>query len=146
MAKKVRLDLIGKRFGKLEVIDSDGSDKHGFSMWKVKCDCGIEKSVRGINLKSGSTQSCGCSRSKYAVNDGRPYPNQLMVGDVFGKLVVLSIQMVDEGRHRHYLCLCDCGMYTVVREDNLKNGNTRSCGCMRYEKKSKLDENDDEIW
>lgn len=28
-------------------------------------------------------------------------------------------------------CQCDCGNFTVVKSDNLKNGHTASCGCVR---------------
>ena len=32
-------------------------------------------------------------------------------------------------QHNQYLCRCDCGNLTVVTGNNLKNGNTSSCGC-----------------
>jgi hypothetical protein len=28
-------------------------------------------------------------------------------------------------------CLCDCGQTTIVRVENLKSGNTKSCGCRK---------------
>ena len=31
-----------------------------FSKWLCRCECGNEKSVLGIDLKAGKTQSCGC--------------------------------------------------------------------------------------
>lgn len=55
------LDLVGKRFGLLTVIERRGSDKNGQSMWLCRCDCGTEKIIRGHDLKGG-TKSCGCSR------------------------------------------------------------------------------------
>lgn len=55
------LDLIGLRFGKLTVVERRGSDAKGQSLWLCRCDCGIEKVVRGHDLKGG-TKSCGCSR------------------------------------------------------------------------------------
>lgn len=55
------LDLVGKRFGSLVVIERRGSDEKGQSMWLVHCDCGTEKVVRGHDLKGG-VKSCGCSR------------------------------------------------------------------------------------
>jgi hypothetical protein len=30
-------------------------------------------------------------------------------------------------------CVCDCGNVRIVRGDSLKNGNTKSCGCLRKE-------------
>jgi hypothetical protein len=32
---------------------------------------------------------------------------------------------------RRWVCRCDCGNLTEVREDRLKNHTTRSCGCVR---------------
>lgn len=55
------LDLVGKRFGSLLVIERRGSDEKGQSLWLCRCDCGTEKIVRGHDLKGG-TKSCGCSR------------------------------------------------------------------------------------
>lgn len=54
-------DLTGKRFGKLTVI---GLDKivNRKSYWKVKCDCGTEKSVRGDTLRV--ITSCGCVKKE----------------------------------------------------------------------------------
>lgn len=57
-------DLTGKRFGRLVVIEevephfTPGGQK--VLMWKCKCDCGTEKIISGISLKSGATISCGC--------------------------------------------------------------------------------------
>lgn len=55
------LNLVGKRFGFLLVIERKGSDEKGQSLWLCRCDCGTEKVVRGHDLKGG-TKSCGCSR------------------------------------------------------------------------------------
>ncbi len=30
-----------------------------------------------------------------------------------------------------YLCQCDCGNYKIIKADNLRNGNTHSCGCLK---------------
>lgn len=56
-------DLAGKRFGKLIAIEiSKCRSKSDKPMWKVRCDCGIEKDVIVYSLTSGNTTSCGCSR------------------------------------------------------------------------------------
>ncbi|KKM85696.1 hypothetical protein LCGC14_1286380 [marine sediment metagenome] len=58
MAKLI--NLIGKKFGKLIVIKKTDKNKWGNYYWLCKCDCGKEKIIRGNNLKSGVTKSCGC--------------------------------------------------------------------------------------
>lgn len=54
-------DLTGKQFGKLKVVGLDKSEK-GRSYWKVKCQCGTEKVVRGDTLKV--ITSCGCAKKE----------------------------------------------------------------------------------
>lgn len=47
------------RFGRLLVV---GRSLHrgAQARWVCKCDCGIELTVRGQDLRNGHTQSCGC--------------------------------------------------------------------------------------
>ena len=54
------LDLKGKTFNRLTVIERVDSDKKGQSMWLCKCDCGTVKIIQGYCLKKGLTKSCGC--------------------------------------------------------------------------------------
>ena len=54
------IDLTGKRFGRLIVLRYVDKDTQRNSRWLCMCDCNKEKVVRGNNLKSGVTKSCGC--------------------------------------------------------------------------------------
>ena len=36
--------------------------------------------------------------------------------------------------HIMYICGCDCGKQVVVKAENLRSGNTKSCGCLSLEK------------
>lgn len=54
------VDLTGKRFGRLTVIEQAGRTKNGRVKWKCICDCGKEAIVAGSCLTSGHTKSCGC--------------------------------------------------------------------------------------
>ena len=56
----MKLNLIGQRFGRLLVISEAGSDKHQKIKWLCRCDCSVEKVVRGSSLRIGETKSCGC--------------------------------------------------------------------------------------
>lgn len=60
MAKLI--DLVGKKFGFLTVIERAENTKNGGSKWKCKCDCGNETVVSAGNLKNGAVKSCGCLR------------------------------------------------------------------------------------
>lgn len=47
------------------------------------------------------------------------------------KFSMLEVLEKDCSKNRvHYFCLCDCGNKKSVRADSLKNGNTKSCGCL----------------
>jgi hypothetical protein len=50
-----KIDLTGKRFGRLVVIAYAGGGK-----WLCICDCGTRVVVRGRCLREGQTNSCGC--------------------------------------------------------------------------------------
>lgn len=53
------------------------------------------------------------------------------VGKSYGSLRVLR-ELPAAGPRRFWLCACDCGTAEVrVRQDQLKSGHTRSCGCLR---------------
>lgn len=54
-----QIDLTGRRFGRLLVVEKHGHKGKAVA-WLCKCDCGSEVIVRGKDLRSGATQSCGC--------------------------------------------------------------------------------------
>lgn len=60
----LRIDLVGRSFGRLTVIKELGRDKHYNIKWLCHCVCGKEVAVFGGGLKSGQHQSCGCLRNE----------------------------------------------------------------------------------
>ena len=65
---------------------------------------------------------------------GRKYV-ELPIGAKFGMLTVLERgpdKILKSGHHQGtYKCLCDCGTETIVGTTALKNGTTKSCGCLK---------------
>ena len=53
------LHLEGQRFGRLTVIQRNGSIC-GHTAWLCVCDCGKTKTVIANDLRKGKTVSCGC--------------------------------------------------------------------------------------
>jgi len=53
-------DMIGKRFGRLTVIEFAGMNYRRSATWRCLCDCGNEKIVDGNPLRMGTVRSCGC--------------------------------------------------------------------------------------
>lgn len=62
-SKDKLIDLKGKKFGKLSVIEQTDRPlqvRNKRPYWLCKCDCGKTKVVLGLNLRKGYTTSCGC--------------------------------------------------------------------------------------
>lgn len=59
----------------------------------------------------------------------------VVIGKRYGKLTVeKKAEKKGKSRDSRWVCLCDCGKRTVAMANNLKKGNTRSCGCLTYER------------
>lgn len=56
-------------------------------------------------------------------------------GMKFGRLLVLETIRGDQ-RGSTLRCLCDCGKQVVALAYNVRNGNTKSCGCLAVEQKA----------
>ncbi len=72
----IKYDLIGKKFGKLTVIENLPS-KNQSRMWKCKCACGNERIYKTKILVSKQAVTCGCSKYTRALKHGmagsKPY-------------------------------------------------------------------------
>lgn len=56
-----------------------------------------------------------------------------LTGQRFGRLNVISLSPKRSGGHLHWICGCECGNTITVLGYNLRNGNTKSCGCLQKE-------------
>ena len=65
-----------------------------------------------------------------------------MIGNKYGRLTVLDFAedyISSRGSHLcQFLCLCDCGKQVIVQAANIKNGSTKSCGCLVKEHINRL--------
>lgn len=117
-------DLTGKVFGKLTVVERIGSNSKGSIEWKCQCDCGGETIATTRGLNSGSNKSCGCLKK---VNKYR----EDITGQVFERLTVLEyLGRNPKSNASMYRCKCECGKEIITRKSALKNGSTKSCGCL----------------
>lgn len=54
-------DMTGLVFGRLTVESFSGINSVGrCAEWICRCSCGVVKAIRGLCLRQGKTQSCGC--------------------------------------------------------------------------------------
>lgn len=60
-------DLTGHRFHRFVVLGFHGKSETAHELWRVACDCGVEKVVSRGKLISGHTKSCGCLRRPHGM-------------------------------------------------------------------------------
>lgn len=119
--RKKFVDLTGKTFGRLTAVSPTDRRQGGNIVWKCSCLCGNTAFVSGRNLTRGQTKSCGC-----LLKEKRDISNQR-----FGNLVALYPDSPSKDGHLKWICACDCGKICSISISNLKNGHTRSCGCLQ---------------
>lgn len=125
------IDLTGKRFGKLLVINKAPTVK-GRTKWLCQCDCGNTKIIGANELKRGETNSCGCIRHQ-ASKQRKDFTNKRI-----GHLTVIEIDKTHDTKNGLYwICRCDCGNYITLKVGDLsteesKGQSNRSCGCVPY--------------
>jgi len=127
---KIKYNMQGMQIGSIYVVKyaNDGS-------WECKCKCGKTIYVKGFNLRNAID-----NKIDYMCSDCKAL-NRLdnLTGKTFGNWYVrkyLGNQM--------YECECCCDKHTIksVSGKSLKNGTSKSCGCMtaRKIKKYQLEE------
>lgn len=122
------IDYTGSKFGRLTVVAL--SHKRGnHKYWRCRCECGNEKLVSGTNLKNGHAKSCGCYNKELI----KERNFQDLTGQKFNRLTVVEYAGIHLDKFHKWKCLCDCGNYTEVITGKLKNGHTKSCGCLKNE-------------
>jgi hypothetical protein len=94
-----------------------------------ECDCGKKIEIQGKDIGK-KTKSCGCLlRDKIR--------KIILPGTVFGRLTVLELCAPTERKPSVgkliYKCQCECGSEVSVSGTSLRDGNTRSCGCISRE-------------
>lgn len=130
MPKKI--DLTGQVFGRLTALEDVGRKGGGHILWRCQCSCGNFINVSSNALRRKNTQSCGCLQ-KEQVSE-RSYKD--LVGQRFDRLTVLE----DVGRTKRqqviWRCLCECGNIKDIKSGSLRNGGTKSCGCLHKDRAS----------
>lgn len=66
------IDLTGRKFGRLKVVDQAETIKQKIH-WNCMCSCGNKKAINGHSLRKGLSKSCGClqveSRYKHGMSN-----------------------------------------------------------------------------
>lgn len=120
--------MIGMKFGRWLAMGLAGRNRWGQALIKCLCDCGNTMVVRADSLKSGATTSCGCWRKEATAER-----HEKMLGQRYNRAVVMELAGLNQHGDALVKCLCDCGNTFVTQVNNLKSGNTTSCGCWNRE-------------
>lgn len=128
MSGKPKINLVGEKFGKLTVIKkSHIKTKNNQAKWICLCVCGVEKTIMGQSLTRGDIKSCGCTQYKRSKSP----PNLInLLGQKFGKLTVIG-QTPSKNKLARWLCSCECGNTKITTGSALRQGKTKSCGCLK---------------
>lgn len=73
------LDLTNKKFGRWTPIKRDVLNRKN---WNCICECGVEKSVYGADLRGGKSLSCGCLRGEQVAERNKANATHGMFGTV----------------------------------------------------------------
>lgn len=57
-----------------------------------------------------------------------------ITGKTFSRLMAISPAHIDRNNGQTWNCSCVCGNVVIVPTSQLKNGHTKSCGCLKIEK------------
>ena len=101
----------------------------GKGRWLFTCDCGRHFEAAAHNVRSGSTQSCGCLRRESLVNRGLRQRLDLS-GQSFGLLTAENVVRSDKHKKIIWLFRCKCGKKTEAAASAVKRGAIKSCGCL----------------
>lgn len=114
------IDLMGRRFGKLTVIEKAPTEQDRRTRWICQCDCRNRYVASSYALRHGLIKSCGCGRRKD------------IEGMRFGHLTALErsdkfIIRDNYGKRYMWKCVCDCGAIVYRLSDKLKDDVDSAC-------------------
>lgn len=118
---------------KLTVLYETGERKNKQIVWHCKCECGNECDVIAPDIRSGHTKSCGCGKKKIIDMTGWIMKEHGVPDSRW--TVLYEIPERKDGRV-YWHCKCECGTERDITGDNLRLGESKSCGCLQREKAS----------
>ena len=132
--KGLRKNLTGQIFDQLLVLgrapSQFASNKYYTTYWCI-CSCKEHPiiQVRGGNLTSGNTKSCGCKRRETMREIGKRSSHLDLLGQIFEDLTVIEDTKTRTSWNAEiWKCRCSCGNIKYVSTSELTTGRVRSCG------------------
>ena len=123
-------DISNQKFGQLTALSpTKKRNTSGEIVWLCQCSCGNTTLVSLGDLRSGSTQSCGCTKNKrIAKKLMKDYTNK-----TFNYLTALYPVYDNNNNYLHkWHCRCECGKELDIKTSILSS--QLSCGCKNISK------------
>lgn len=112
------VSIVGKKFGRLTVVDRAENLANSNTRWLCRCDCGTFKVVSKAALHSGYTKSCGCLQMESRLKHGQAgRTSRSLVYDVWNQM----IQRCENKKHKWYKYYGGRGISVCARWHKFKN-------------------------
>lgn len=124
-----KIDITGNKYSELTALRYDHTEPSGRVIWLFKCSCGKE-TLKGRNdVLSGKTTNCGCQTSLLKSQAKRILEKP---GTIYNYLQVLkpAFQENEIGDSYYWYKCILCGKEIKLPASYVRNGNTKSCGCL----------------
>lgn len=95
-----KIDIVGKRFGRLIVICYDHSVGY-IPYFLCKCDCGNTKIIQKYNLIEGKTISCGCYQKERASAASKISDDRHLLKSIHGAMIRRCTNPSDRNYHSY---------------------------------------------
>jgi hypothetical protein len=130
-------DLLNQVFDRLTVIkETNKRSNNGSVIWLCKCSCGnlTEVSTDMLLRKENPTRSCGCLQRESSAIYNKEKSKEL-IGTVVNGFKILDIESrktnAGQGENWIYSKCPFCGREKWFQLRYIRNGDTKSCGCIQ---------------
>lgn len=127
------IDHTGLVYNGIEILRRDPLDarKEFGTVWDMRCYCGKEFKNYISLIKRGVVRSCGCIKQNQ-----RAHGYEDIAGQQYGYLTAVAYAGIEKnksgrGSRTIWTFKCVCGVVKKYHKNNVVNGNTQSCGCMK---------------
>lgn len=125
-----KINLLNQQFGKLLVKRETPERRNKSVVWECECECGNIETFSTKQLRSDGIIQCSqCGSDRQPIT----HLTEDIINKKFNHLTVIAKSNKIVGGKILYQCRCDCENpdFVYVSRTDLKNGHTKSCGCIK---------------
>lgn len=101
----------------------------------LTCDNQNQSARRLVAIRPVSAFSRDCRIQAAGVSSNATMKKSLIdiSGVRFGRIIPIKRNGADRFGNAKWMCICDCGKKFIAISNNIRSGNTSSCGCLKSE-------------